>query len=68
MASVHIPLELFDKIVSFLDGDIHAIYCCALVSRELHSAAKPLLYKRIHVSLPEVGLVWRIVEVHYITS
>lgn len=58
-----LPPELIDDIVAFLDKDVHALYCCALVSHTFHKAATPLLYKRIHVSPPKVGLAWQVVEV-----
>ncbi|KAF8509972.1 hypothetical protein JB92DRAFT_469459 [Gautieria morchelliformis] len=59
---MNLPPELIGDIVVFLDKDIHALYSCALVCHTFHNAATPLLYKRIHVSPPKVGLAWQVVE------
>ena len=58
-----LPPELIADIIVFLDRDINALYSCALVCRIFHKAATPMLYKRIHVSPPKVGLAWQVVEV-----
>jgi F-box-like len=60
---MHLPPELIGDIAVFLDKDIHTLYSCALVCHTFHNAATPLLYKRIHVSPPKVGLAWQVVEV-----
>lgn len=58
-----LPPELIGDIILFLDKEVHALYCCALVSHTFYQAATPLLYKHIHVSPPKVGLAWQVVEV-----
>ncbi|KIJ42020.1 hypothetical protein M422DRAFT_255042 [Sphaerobolus stellatus SS14] len=57
-----LPYELLSGITAFIDGDIPALYSCMLSCRALHDAAIPLLYKRIHVSPPKIGLAWQVLE------
>jgi hypothetical protein len=58
-----LPSELIEQIISFLDGDIQILSACAVVCHVFNQASTRLLYKRIHVSPPKVGLAWQAVEV-----
>ena len=58
-----LPYELLQDIITFLDGEIESLYACTLTCHALCDVATPLLYKRIHLSPPKMGLVWQVLEV-----
>ena len=58
-----LPYELLIEIIGFIDDEIPTLYACALSCRAFRDTAIPLLYKRIYVSPPKMGLAWQVLEV-----
>ncbi|KAF8519374.1 hypothetical protein BU17DRAFT_90081 [Hysterangium stoloniferum] len=54
-----LPNELIEQIIYFLDGDIQTLSVCAVVCHVFNQISTPLLYKRIHVSPPNIEVAWQ---------